>query len=75
MKNKNIDEVTAQLIVDFKRTFKDTKTMLTESLTKYVENDVPLDDEFFKTFSKIMDMLDNRIEYEESRIYLRLSLS
>jgi len=69
------DEQTEKLIAEFQRTFKDTKTTLMKFLAKYVKPEVGLDDEFFDTFSTIMDILGKRISYEEENLYFRMSLS
>jgi succinate dehydrogenase flavin-adding protein (antitoxin of CptAB toxin-antitoxin module) len=69
------DENIENLINDFQESFKDTKNTLMKVLAKYVRPDTPLDEEFFDTFSKIMDILAQRIEYEEQNLYLYLSLS
>jgi hypothetical protein len=75
LKDPESDKITVELVVDFEKTFKDTKTTLMKFLAKYVRDENRLDDEFFDTFSKIMDILENRIEYEENNLYFRLSLS
>ena len=69
------DPRTEELIEEFQRTFKDTKTTLMKFLAKYVRPEVPLDDEFFDTFQKIMEILAKRIKFEEDNLYFRLSLS
>ncbi len=69
------DERTEQLIEEFQTSFKDTKTTLMKFLAKYVRPDTELDDEFFDTFSKIIEILGRRIKYEEDNLYFRLSLS
>jgi hypothetical protein len=75
LKDPNSDQITVELVVDFEESFKDTKNTLMKFLAKYVRDENPLDEEFFDTFSKIMDVLSNRIEYEERNLYFRLSLS
>jgi hypothetical protein len=69
------DQQTAQSIETFQRSFKDVKTTLMKFLAKYNRPENPLDEEFFDTFSQIMEILGNRIEFEESDLYFRLSLS
>ena len=69
------DPRTEELIEEFQRTFKDTKTQLMKFLAKYVRPEVKLDDEFFDTFQKIMEILAKRIKFEEDNLYFRLSLS
>ena len=75
LKDPESDKITVELVVDFERTFKDTKNTLMRFLAKYVREENRLDEEFFDTFSKIMDILENRIDYEETNLYFRLSLS
>ncbi len=75
LKDPNSDKITVELVVDFDKTFKDTKTTLMKFLAKYVRDENKLDDEFFDTFSNIMEILENRIQYEENNLYFRLSLS
>jgi len=72
---KRADENTEKLINEFQKSFKDTKTTLMKFLAKYVKPETSLDDEFFDTFSTIMDILGKRIEYEEGNLYFRMSLS
>ena len=69
------DQQTAQSIETFQRSFKDVKTTLMKFLAKYNRPENPLDEEFFDTFTQIMEILGNRIEFEESDLYFRLSLS
>jgi|AAUQ01.1.fsa_nt_gi hypothetical protein len=75
LKDPESDNITIQLIDDFEKSFKDTKVTLMKFLAKYVREENRLDEEFFDTFSKIMDLLSTRIDYEESNLYFRLSLS
>jgi hypothetical protein len=75
LKDPDSDKLTVQLVLDFEKTFKDTKTNLMKFLAKYVRSDTHLDEDFFITFSKTMEVLDTRIEYEENNLYFRLSLS
>ena len=69
------DKQTEEAIAKFQRSFKDVKATLMKFLAKYNRPENPLDDEFFDTFSQIMDILGERIEFEESDLYFRLSLS
>ncbi len=75
LNDDDTDPRTEELIDEFQRTFKDTKTTLMKFLAKYVRPEVPLDDEFFDTFQKIMEILAKRIKFEENNLYFRLSLS
>jgi len=75
LNDEDKDPRTEELIDEFQRTFKDTKMTLMKFLAKYVKPEVPLDDEFFDTFQKIMEILAKRIKFEEDNLYFRLSLS
>jgi len=66
---------TEKMIQDFKKSFGDTKETLMKFLAKYTLDETPLDDEFFDTFNAIVKILGERIEFEESNLYFRLSLS
>ncbi len=59
----------------FQQSFKDVKTTIMKFLAKYNRPENPLDEEFFDTFSKIMEILGERIKLEETGLYFRLSLS
>ena len=69
------DQKIEKMIEDFQHSFKDTKTTLMKFLAIYVKPETELDDQFFETFQKIMEILAQRIEYEESNLYFQLSLS
>jgi len=66
---------TEKMIEEFKESFGGTKETLMKFLGKYTLPETPLDEEFFDTFNAIVKILDERIEYEESNLYFRLSLS
>ncbi len=66
---------TEKMIDEFKVSFGDTKQTLMKFLAKYTPNDAQLDDEFFDAFNAIVTVLGERIEFEESNLYFRLSLS
>jgi len=69
------DEVTRDRVKEFEQSFKDIKPTLQKFLAKYSKDETPLDDEFFDTFNKIVEVLTERIDYEERNLYLRMSLS
>ena len=69
------DRKIEKMIEDFQRSFKDTKSTLMKFLAVYVKPETELDDQFFETFQKIMEILAKRIDYEESNLYFQLSLS
>jgi len=60
---------------EFIETFVDVKKDLMKFLTKYTRKDVELDDEFFEILSSIADVLLERIQYEESKLYAILNIS
>jgi len=66
---------TEKMIGEFKSSFGDVKETLMKFLGKYTLKDAELDEEFFDTFNAIVKILGERIEYEESNLYFRLSLS
>jgi hemerythrin len=67
-KNKHYTE-------EFIETFADVKKDLMKFLTKYTRKEVPLDDEFFETITAISEILLDRIQYEESKLYAILDIS
>jgi len=69
---KRIDSKTEVLVDDFIKSFKQTKLALMGFLSKYSKDETPLDDEFFKTFNEIVDVLGERIDFEEKNLYYLL---
>jgi predicted PolB exonuclease-like 3'-5' exonuclease len=69
------DMRTEKMIEDFKESFGDTKETLMKFLGKYTVDSARLDEAFFEGFNGIVKVLVERIEYEESNLYFRLSLS
>jgi len=70
-KAKN-DSKTAQMVKEFTNSFRNTKVTLMNFLHKYTKDDIELDDEFFETFNKIVEVLGQRIEFEENNLYAKL---
>jgi hemerythrin superfamily protein len=66
---------TEKMIEEFKTSFGDTKETLMKFLGKYTLDGTKLDEAFFETFNAIVKILGDRIEFEESNLYFRLSLS
>jgi len=64
-----------KMIEEFKSSFGDVKETLMKFLGKYTRKEVELDEEFFDAFNAIVKILSERIDYEESNLYFRLSLS
>ncbi len=70
--DSRIDSKTENLVNDFVKSFKGTKMALMNFLTKYSKPETPLDDEFFSTFNKLLDVLGQRIDFEEENLYYKL---
>ena len=68
-----IDKKTQSMANDFVTGFKSTKIALMNFLAKYSKPDVPLDNEFYTTFKELVDILAQRISFEESNLYSKLS--
>ncbi len=64
-----------QYTEEFIETFADVKKDLMKFLTKYTRKEIPLDDDFFETLTSISDLLLERIQYEESKLYAILNIS
>jgi len=60
---------------EFIDTFADIKKDLMKFLTKYTRKDVMLDDEFFDSLTTISEVLVERIQYEEEKLYSILDIS
>ncbi len=69
---KRIDDKTEVLVDDFIKSFKQTKLTLMSFLSNYSKPDVPLDDEFFTTFNQLVEILGERIDFEEKNLYSKL---
>jgi meiotically up-regulated gene 157 (Mug157) protein len=60
------------MVKEFTNSFRNTKVTLMNFLHKYTKDDIELDDEFFETFNKIVEVLGQRIEFEENNLYAKL---
>ncbi len=69
---KRIDSKTEVLVDDFIKSFKQTKLALMSFLSKYSKDEIPLDEDFFKTFNEIVEVLAERIDFEEKNLYSKL---
>ncbi len=69
---KRFDNDTEKLIGEFTETFRNTKLVLIDFLTKYTKPDAVLDSEFFKSFNEIVGVLAERIAFEEKNLYVAL---
>jgi hypothetical protein len=68
------DAVTKQQITEFQEDFREIKEGLMKFLAKYGKEEETLDEVFFDTFNRVLEMLEERIEFEESKLYFRMSL-
>ncbi len=75
VREADVDERTRAMAEDFVKSFGDVKETLMKFLGKYTLEETPLNEEFFDTFSAIVKILGERIEYEEGNPYFRLALS
>jgi len=71
-KDKTIDNDMEALIREFTETFRDTKTALLAFLREYTQESSKLDEKFFTTFTEIVGVLSQRIEFEEKNLYISL---
>jgi hypothetical protein len=69
---KGIDEETERLVHEFVDSFKKTKLALMDFLSKYSRPEVPLDENFFKQFNELVEVLGERIAFEERHVYSKL---
>ena len=75
LREAGVDERTRNMAEEFVKSFGDVKETLMKFLGKYTLDETLLDEEFFDTFSAIVKILGERIEYEEGNLYFRLALS
>ncbi len=69
---KNLDAGTEAYVLEFKETFRGTKTVLMDFLTQYSRSETILDEEFFTTFNELVGVLAERIDFEENNLYIQL---
>ena len=69
----NLDIETIEHIKDFRETFKGTKTALMNFISKYAAPDEEINDSFIKSFKELVQIVVNRIGYEETNLYPILS--
>lgn len=72
MLEDDLDNELKELIEDFIETFEATKTALMDFLTKYTLPDAVYNQEFIDSFTAIVDVLSERISYEEKTLYKAL---
>jgi len=69
---KRIDSKTEVLVDDFIKSFKQTKLALMSFLSQYSKDETPLDETFFIKFNEIVEVLAERIDFEEKNLYSKL---
>ena len=69
---KRLNGDTEVMVKDFTQTFKGTKMVLMNFLTKYSKPDTILDEKFFNTFNELVNILGERIAFEEENLYKQL---
>jgi len=62
----------AEHIDNFTGSFKDTKMALMNFLSKYSKDGEDLDEKFFADFNALVEVLANRIEFEEKILYSKM---
>jgi hypothetical protein len=71
---KRLDLKTEKMVKEFIETFRGTKTTLMNFLTVHARPETKLDDEFFKTFNELVEVLGQRIAFEEENLYNQLEM-
>jgi len=61
-----------KLIVEFRESFKGSKTAVMVFLTDYTYSDAVYDEKFINNFKHLMSVLARRIEFEEKNLYAKL---
>jgi len=69
---KRITSKNKEAINDFTKSFKNTKMDLMLFLNQYSKNEIELDDVFFKDFNDLVEVLSERISFEEENLYTLL---
>ncbi len=69
---KRLTGDTEVMVKEFTQTFKGTKIVLMNFLTKYSKPDTILDEKFFNTFNELVGILGERIAFEEENLYKQL---
>lgn len=69
------DRETKEAIRRFKTTFQETQKTLLKFLAIHCRPGHPLDRQFITTFSTIMGLLGERVQFEESDLYRRLKIA
>jgi len=69
---KRMTAKTEALIKEFKESFSGVKVALMSFLKNYAEEGSTIDDKFFTEFNAIVDVLGERIKFEEDNLYIML---
>ena len=67
-----LDDKLQKMIEDFIETFEETKVALMDFLAKYTLSNAIYDQEFIDTFRVLVNVLSQRISYEEKTLYTEL---
>jgi len=68
------DRKLEESIEHFQSSFKNIKATLMKFLATYNREEQPIDQDFFDNFAQIVEILTERIKYEESELYFYLSM-
>jgi hypothetical protein len=68
-----LDDKTEKLVKEFTLSFKSTKLNFMNFLTHYSKPESILDNTFFTTFNEIIEVLSERIAFEEKNLYSKLN--
>lgn len=72
MLGNSLDDELKELIENFIKTFEKTKPALIDFLTQHTFPDAVYDEKFIDDFKSIVDVLGERISYEEKTLYKML---
>ncbi len=67
------DQTVVRKIVEFRKSFRETKMVLFQFFAKYSDSQATFDDEFKTSFTAIVDALGARIGFEEDNLYMLLN--
>ena len=72
---KSLDMGIEESVNSFNESFHDTKPALMHFLKEYATDEAVLDDDFLKTFNKLLLALTKRFAFEEKMLYTSLNAS
>ncbi len=70
--DKNLSDNTRKMLIEFKKTFRETKDLLITFLGEYPQNGAKIDEKFFDSFNELVKAVSERISYEEENLYASL---